>query len=316
MTTLGGSDIELHPLVLGGNTFGWTSDEATSHRIIDAYLDGGGTLIDTADGYSAWAPGNSGGESERTIGSWLRASGRRDSVAIATKVSRHPEFPGLGGANVKAAAEASLRRLGTDRIDLYYAHFDDPDTPLEETVAAFAALVKEGKVRYVGVSNYSPERLREWLETAERLGADLPVALQPHYSLVHRETYEPELRDIVLRTGMGALPYYALGGGFLTGKYRTRADLEGRARGGTVERYFSDAGLALVDVLAEIADAHSAEIPTIALAWLLTRPGIAAALASASRPEQLPSLLAAADVTLADDETAALTRASDAVTAG
>ncbi|MFW5419127.1 aldo/keto reductase [Nocardiopsis sp. CNT-189] len=316
MTALGGSDIELHPLVLGGNTFGWTGDEAASHRIMDAYLDGGGTLIDTADGYSAWVPGNSGGESERTIGSWLKASGRRDSVAIATKVSGHPEFPGLSGKNVKAAAEASLRRLGTDRIDLYYAHFDDPDTPLEETVAAFAALVEEGKVRHVGVSNYAPKRLREWLETADRLGAARPVALQPHYSLVHRNTYEPELRDIAVGAGMGALPYYGLGGGFLTGKYRTRADLEGRSRGSTVERYFSDAGLALVDLLAEIADAHSAEIPTIALAWLLTRPGIAAALASASRPEQLPALLAVADTALTDDEAAALTRASDAAAAG
>ncbi|MDA2803882.1 aldo/keto reductase [Nocardiopsis suaedae] len=313
MTTLGNSGLEIHPVVLGGNTFGWTSDEKESHRVLDAFLDAGGTLVDTADSYSAWVEGNEGGESEHVIGSWLAGRGRRDDVLIATKVSQHPEFRGLAASNVKAAAEASLKRLGTDCIDIYYAHFDDAGTPLEDTVGAFDALVKEGKVRYVGVSNYGPDRLRRWLEIAEGIGAALPVALQPHYSLVHRKTVEPELRDIALGAGMGMLPYWALAAGFLTGKYRTEADLEGRARAGSVGRYMGPEGLAVVDRLVEIADAHGVAPATVALAWVLGRPGMAGVLASARTTEQLPALMDAARVSLSEDEAAALTRASDAV---
>ena len=313
MTTLGTSGLEIHPVVLGGNTFGWTSGENESHRVLDAFLDTGGTLVDTADSYSAWVDGHEGGESERVIGSWLAHRGRRDDVLIATKVSRHPEFRGLAASNVKAAAEASLKRLGTDRIDLYYAHFDDADTPLEDTVGAFDALVKEGKVRFVGVSNYAPDRLRRWLEIAEETGAALPVALQPHYSLVHRKTVEPELRDIAVGAGMGMLPYWALAAGFLTGKYRTEADLEGRARAGSVGRYMSPEGLAVVDRLVEIADAHGVAPATVALAWVLGRPGMAGVLASARTTEQLPALMDAARVSLSEQEMDTLTRASDAV---
>ena len=187
MSTLGNSGIEVFPLNLGGNTFGWTSDEATSFQVLDAFTEAGGNFVDTADGYSAWVPGNSGGESETIIGKWLAARGNRDSVVIATKVSQHPQFRGLAAATVAAAADASLARLGTDRIDLYYAHFDDRDTPLEETVGAFDALVKAGKVRAVGVSNYTGDRIREWFEIARRNDFALPVAVQPHYNLVTRE---------------------------------------------------------------------------------------------------------------------------------
>lgn len=313
MTMLGSSGLEIHPVVLGGNTFGWTSDESESHRVLDAFIDAGGTLVDTADSYSAWAEGNKGGESERVIGSWLAGRGRRDDVLIATKVSQHPEFRGLAASNVKAAAEASLKRLGTDHIDIYYAHFDDADTPLEDTVGAFDALVEDGKVRYVGVSNYGPDRLRRWLEIAEETGAAPPVALQPHYSLVHRKTVEPELRDIAVDAGMGMVPYYALASGFLTGKYRTESDLVGRARAGAVGRHMGPEGLAVVDRLVEIADARGVAPATVALAWVLGRPGMAGVLASARTTEQLPALMDAARVSLSGQEADALTRASDAV---
>ncbi|QVQ54637.1 aldo/keto reductase [Spiractinospora alimapuensis] len=303
---LGRSSLDVFPLALGANSFGWTSDEAQSHAVLDAFVAGGGTLVDTSDSYGA-------GASESIIGSWLAARGRRDDVVIATKVSRHPEFRGLAGDTVAAAAEASLRRLGVDHIDLYYAHFDDPDVPLDETVAAFDRLVSDGKVRFVGVSNYSPERLTGWLNVAATLGAAPPVALQPHYSLVHRRTYEPGLRDIAVAAGLGVLPYWGLAAGFLTGKYRTHEDLRGRAREQMLDRYFSEPGLAVVDALTRIGSRHGVEPATVALAWLRQRPGVTAPIASARTTDQLPALLAAADLTLAEEEMADLTRVSDAV---
>jgi aryl-alcohol dehydrogenase (NADP+) len=219
MATLGTTDLDVFGLNLGGNVFGWTADEATSHAVLDAYADAGGNFVDTADSYMAAAPGNRGGESETIIGSWLRRRGRRDDVVIATKVSQHPERKGLAHDNVLAAAEDSLRRLGTDHIDLYYAHFDDPDTPLEETLAAFDALVRQGKVRYVAGSNYSPERVREALAIQDREGWARWVALQPHYNLMERAGFEDGgLRELAEREGLAVLPYFALAKGFLTGK--------------------------------------------------------------------------------------------------
>jgi aryl-alcohol dehydrogenase-like predicted oxidoreductase len=311
MTRLGSSDLDVVPLALGGNVFGWTADESTSHDVLDAYVAGGGNFIDTADGYSAWVPGNTGGDSERVIGSWLAKSGRRDEVTIATKVSQHPDFTGLAGANVAAAARASLERLGTDRIDLYWAHFDDTSVPLEETVAAFDQLVREGLVRYTAVSNYSADRIREWVRIAAENGFAAPVALQPHYNLVAREPYESTLAPVAREAGLGVVPYFSLASGFLTGKYRTKDDVAAADRARLVGPYFSDAGLAVVDEVAAVASAHSVELATVALAWLRSKPEVVAPIASARTVEQLPALLASATLELSADEVARL----DAVSA-
>lgn len=298
MTTLGNSGIEIFPLALGGNTFGWTSDEAESHAVLDAYVEGGGNFIDTADGYSAWVEGNSGGESEAIIGNWLAGRGNRADVVLGTKVSQHPDFRGLAPSNVAAAADASLKRLRTDYIDVYYAHYDDDSTPLAETIGAFEELVKAGKVRTVGVSNYSADRIREWFEIARREGYTLPTVLQPHYNLVKRAAYERDIAPIAAEENVAVVPYFALASGFLTGKYRTREDLENASRGGNVSSYFSDAGLAVVDVVLDVAAERGVEPATVALAWLRQRPGIAAPIASARTVEQLPSLMASATLTL------------------
>jgi aryl-alcohol dehydrogenase (NADP+) len=313
VVAIGNSDLDIFPLALGGNTFGWTSDEPTSFEILDAFAAGGGNFVDTADSYSAFAEGNSGGESETVLGNWMASRGNRDHMVIATKVSQHPEFKGLAPANVRAAAEASLKRLQTGHIDVYYAHFDDADTPLVDTLGAFDELVRDGLVRHVALSNYSPERIREWLSLTAENGFAAPIALQPHYNLVHRHDYEPEVAAIATENGLGVFPYYSLAAGFLAGKYRTQADLDGQPRQRMATRYFSESGLAVVDALAEIADTHSAEISTIALAWLLTRPGITAPIASASRLEQLPALLDAPTVTLTASEISRLTTLSDAI---
>ncbi|MTE24158.1 aldo/keto reductase [Microbacterium sp. ZXX196] len=311
MPILGSSDIEVFPLALGGNTFGWTSDRDTSFAVLDAYLAGGGNFIDTADAYSAWAPGNAGGESETIIGAWLAARGHREDVVIGTKVSQHPEFRGLAAKNVAAAADASLQRLGTDYIDVYYAHFDDADTPLEETVAAFDALVTAGKVRAVAVSNYAPERIDEWFRIAREGGYALPVALQPHYNLVHRRDFEGALADVAARENLAVVPYFALASGFLTGKYRTREDLAGASREQMANGYFSEEGLAVVATLDDIAAAHGTQPAAIALAWLAAQDLVAAPIASARTVEQLPALLDSARVTLTATEREAL----DAVSA-
>lgn len=310
MTRIGRSDLDIRPLSLGGNVFGWTADRDTSFAVLDAFHAGGGDFIDTADGYSAWAPGNSGGESETIIGEWL-ASRRPENVVVATKVSTHPDFRGLAAANVRAAAEASLTRLGVDAIDLYYAHFDDPDTPLEETVGAFADLVSDGLVRSVGVSNYSAARIREWISLAEAAGADLPVAVQPHYNLVHRTAVESEIVPLAEQHGFSLVPYYALASGFLTGKYRTTDATGDSPRAGGAAKLATPAGLAVIDALEEIGRAHGASIATTALAWLRAQPTVVAPLASASRPEQVKDLLASMSLDLSTDELARL----DAVSA-
>lgn len=310
MTRIGRSDLDILPLSLGGNVFGWTADRDTSFEVLDAFHAGGGDFIDTADAYSAWAPGNSGGESETLIGEWLASRAPRD-VVVATKVSQHPEFRGLSAKNVRAAAEASLSRLGLDTIDLYYAHFDDADTPLEETVAAFADLVRDGLVRYVGVSNYSASRIREWISLAEAAGSDLPVAVQPHYNLVHRTEVEREIVPVAEQYGMSLVPYYALASGFLTGKYRGGDAAIGSPRAEGAAKLATPAGLALIDALEEVGAAHDASIASTALAWLRAQPTVAAPIASASKVSQVADLLAGAALELTADEIARLSAASE-----
>ncbi|MFT4305320.1 MAG: aldo/keto reductase [Microbacterium sp.] len=308
MTRIGRSELDVLPLCLGGNVFGWTADRDESFAILDAFHDGGGDFIDTADAYSAFAPGNSGGESETLIGQWL-ASRRPQGVVVATKVSRHPDFRGLSAGNVRAAAEASLRRLGVETIDLYYAHYDDPDTPLEEAVGAFADLVDEGLVRYTALSNFRADRIRSWISLSR--GEDRPVALQPHYNLVHRREVEQETIPLAEELGLGLVPYFGLAKGFLTGKYRS-AGLGGhtspRAKGAT--GYATAEGLAVVDALEAIGAAHGASIAATALAWLRARPAVVAPIASASRVDQVADLLVGARLELTADEISELDRVS------
>jgi aryl-alcohol dehydrogenase-like predicted oxidoreductase len=310
MATLGNSGIDIYPLVLGGNTFGWTSDEKTSREVLDEFVSAGGNLIDTADVYSAWAPGNSGGESEIVLGRWLTARAKRDDVLIATKVSQHPQYQGLSADNVEAAANESLLRLGTDYIDLYYAHFDDEKTPLEETVAAFDKLVKEGKVRAIGISNYSADRIRQWFDIARANDFTLPVALEPHYNLVTRKNYEENLLPVAQQENLAVFPYFALASGFLTGKYRTEEDLKGKQRSGMVKDYFTPAGLEVVAELDRIAKAREVSIATVSLAWLRHQPQIAAPIASARIPEQLPALLESTKLSLSEEELSQLDEVS------
>jgi aryl-alcohol dehydrogenase-like predicted oxidoreductase len=311
VTVIGNSDLDVFPLGLGGNTFGWTSDKETSFAVLDAFAAAGGNHIDTADGYSAWVPGNSGGESETIIGEWTAARGNRDQVVIATKVSQHPQFQGLSRANVLAAADASLTRLGTDYIDLYYVHHDKGQVPVAETAAAFSELQKAGKIRHVGISNISPERLREWFTVSADEGYAPPVALQPLYNLVERAGYEENFAPLVAEFGLGVFPYYALASGFLAGKYRTATDLSGAARQPGASRYLSTPpGPAVLAALDAIAADRGIEQATVALAWLSTRPGIEAPLASARTVDQLGALLASATLDLSADEVRALDAAS------
>ncbi|MFG3060968.1 aldo/keto reductase [Streptomyces sp. NPDC048231] len=307
---LGSSGLEVFPLSLGGNVFGWTADVAQSFAVLDAYTAAGGNFVDTADSYSAFAPGNKGGESETIIGKWVKARGNRADVVVATKVSQHPDYPGLSGANIKAAADASLRRLDTDYIDLYYTHFDRPEVPVEEIVGALDELVKAGKVRSIGASNISAERLQESLDVSDRENLARYVALQPHYNLVSRDTYEGALQDVASRAGLAAVPYFSLAAGFLTGKYRPGTTVDSARAGRAGEYLKSERAARVLAALDEIAQARGAEIATVALAWLADRPTVAAPIASARTPEQLPALLAVADLSLTDEESAKLTAAS------
>lgn len=307
---LGTSDLFVHPLSLGGNVFGWTADEQQSFAVLDAYTAAGGNFVDTADVYSAWAPGNAGGESETVIGNWLRSRGNRDSVVIATKVGMHPEAGGLGAANIKASVEGSLRRLGVDHIDLYYTHRDD-DTPVEEFVTALDELVRAGKVRAVAASNISAERLAEALAFAEREGLATYVAVQPHYNLVSRDTFEGPLADVVAEHGLATVPYYALASGFLTGKYRPDGPGVDSARAEGAARYLAEPrGPKVLEALDAVAADHGVEPATVALAWLAARPTVAAPIASARTVDQLPPLLAASTLTLTPAQTTLLTTAS------
>ncbi|GAA3034159.1 aldo/keto reductase [Microbacterium dextranolyticum] len=310
MTRIGSSDLDVFPLALGGNVFGWTADRDESFRILDVFREGGGDFIDTADSYSAWAPGHSGGESETIIGEWL-ASRRPEGVTVATKVSQHPQYKGLSGSNVRAAAEASLARLGVERIDLYYAHFDDAETPLEETVAAFGQLVADGLVRYTAVSNYSADRIREWVRIARELGVAEPVAIQPHYNLVHRET-ENDIVPVAEEFGLSLVPYFSLAKGFLTGKYRSTdasAHDTPRAEGAAV--YATPQGLQILDVLERIGAAHDVSIAATSLAWLRAKPTVVAPIASASKLSQVQDLLDGGRIELTSDEVAELDEVSE-----
>jgi aryl-alcohol dehydrogenase-like predicted oxidoreductase len=307
---LGPSDLQVFPLALGGNVFGYSADEAQSFAVLDAYAAAGGNFIDTADAYSAWAPGNKGGESETIIGKWLAARSNRSDILVATKVGAHPSYKGLAASNIRAAAEQSLRRLGTDRIDLYYTHFDDETVPVEEIITALDQLVKEGKVREIGASNISPARLQASLDFSEREGLARYVALQPHYNLVSRDTYEGELQETAARAGLAALPYFALASGFLTGKYRPGVPVES-VRAERAGQYLeSERGQKVLAALDKVAQERGAKIATVALAWLASRPTVAAPIASARTVEQLPALLAVADLALTEQELADLTEAS------
>ncbi|MEV7387461.1 aldo/keto reductase [Streptomyces sp. NPDC091215] len=307
---LGASDLEVFPLALGGNVFGWTADEATSFAVLDAYAAAGGNFVDTADAYTAWIEGNKGGESETIIGKWVKARGNRDDVVIATKVSQHPDYLGLSAANIKAAADASLRRLDTDYIDLYYTHFDHPEVPVEEIIGALDELVRAGKVRHIAASNITPERLQESLEFSDREGLARYVALQPHYNLVSRDTYEGSLQDLASRTGLAAVPYFSLAAGFLTGKYRPGTTVDSQRAGRAAQYLESERGQKVLTALDEVAETHSAPIPTVALAWLAAQPTITAPIASARTVEQLPPLLAVADLHLTEEDLKKLTTAS------
>ncbi|MEU6776516.1 aldo/keto reductase [Streptomyces sp. NPDC046759] len=307
---IGSSDLEVFPLSLGGNVFGWTADEETSFAVLDAYAAAGGNFIDTADSYSAWVEGNEGGESETIIGKWVKARGNRADVVIATKVSQHPEYQGLSAANIKAAADASLRRLDTDHIDLYYTHFDKPEVPVEEIIGALDELVKAGKVRHIAASNISPERLKASLDFSDREGLARYVALQPHYNLVSRDTYEGPLQDLAAKEGLSAVPYFSLASGFLTGKYRPGTTVDSARAGGASKHLDSERGRQVLTALDEIAAAHDAPVATVALAWLAAQPTVTAPIASARTVDQLPALLGVADLRLTEREVARLTEAS------
>jgi len=309
---LGRSGIEVPPLMFGGNVFGWTADEATSFRLLDALLDAGCNAIDTADVYSVWAPGHRGGESEAVIGNWLKARGGRDKVVIATKVGMQMGSgdKGLSRRWITRAVEDSLRRLRTDYIDLYQSHRDDEETPLEETLRAFADLVTAGKVRAIGASNYTAPRLKEALATSARLGLPRYESLQPHYNLLERALFEPELEPVCREEGLGVIPYYSLVAGFLTGKYRSEADLGKSPRGGGVKKYLNERGFRVLGVLEDVAARHGAKPGQVALAWLIARPSVTAPIASATNLDQLTDLVEAVRLKLDAGEIERITRAS------
>jgi aryl-alcohol dehydrogenase-like predicted oxidoreductase len=310
MPVIATTDLDVFPLCLGGNVFGWTADEDASRAVLDAYTEAGGNFVDTADQYSAWVDGNSGGESESIIGRWMAERGNRDSVVVATKVGKLASRKGLSPATIRAAAEDSLRRLQTDRIDVYWAHEDDPATPLEETLSAFDELVREGKVRYIGASNYSAPRLAAALEVSRREGLASFVAVQDHYNLMERE-YERELAPLCAAEGLSSVPYYSLAAGFLTGKYRAGADVDS-PRAGQAGAYLEEPrGAAVLQALDEVAATHDAPVSAVALAWLAAQPTVVAPIASARTVEQLTDLLAASGLRLGDTELRRLSAASD-----
>ena len=294
------SGILVAPLALGGNVFGWTVDEPTAFGILDAFIDAGFSLIDTADVYSRWAPGNRGGESETIIDKWMRARGTREWVVLATKVGSEmgPKKRGLSKEHILHAAEASLLRLKTDYIDLYQSHYDDPAAPIEETLAAYEQLIGEGKVRVIGASNFTADRLRQSLVTGGERGLPRYETLQPLYNLVERGEYERTLAPVVREEKLGVLPYYSLAGGFLTGKYRSADDLSKSVRGQGVRKYLNERGLKILDALDRVAEDHHVTPASVAIAWLLTRPGVIAPIASATSVEQLGALIAGAKLEL------------------
>lgn len=314
MTTqrkLGDSGLTTPPLILGGNVFGWTADRPTSFSVLDAFIAGGGRMIDTADVYSTWIPGNKGGESETSIGEWLANRGRRDDVLIATKIGMELDgTKGLSSERILKGVEASLKRLRTDYIDLYFAHEDDPQTPLDETLAAFDRLIKAGKVRAIGASNYSAARLAQAIEVSGKQGLARYSVLQPQYNLLDRDQFEGALQDLCVAQGIAVVPYYGLASGFLTGKYRSKADLSGKARGSTVEQYLNDFGLGVLAALDQVAADISATPAQVALAWLAAQPAVVAPIASATSVVQVEELLGAMRLQLTPEQLAVLDKAS------
>ena len=305
---IGSTGMEVAPLALGGNVFDWTADEPTSFAILDAFVDAGGTMIDTADVYTAWIPGHSGGESERVIGRWLqRDPSKRDKVVIATKVGF---LEGLSPDKIGLACDASLDRLGIERIDLYYQHKDDESVPLADSLGAFERLVESGKVRAIGLSQFTAERLDEAMETSGRLGLTKPCALQPWYNLVERGKFEDGLRDVAVRNGLAVFPFYGLANGFLTGKYRSKEDLDKSVRGLRNVEYLEGRGMRVLEALDEVAAETGAALATVALAWTKAQPLITAPIASATNMKQLAELLAALELQLTPEQIARLDAAS------
>jgi aryl-alcohol dehydrogenase (NADP+) len=309
MAKIGATSLDVFPLCLGGNVFGWTADEKRSFAVLDAYAAAGGNFVDTADVYSAWVPGHAGGESETILGRWMTERKNRNRMVIATKVGMLRTLAGLAPATIRKAAEDSLRRLRTDRIDLYYAHVDDAATPVEDTLRAFDTLVREGKVRYVAASNHSAARLAGALDLAKRMGVARYVALQPHYNLVHRTEYEDGLAALCTREGLACFPYYALASGFLAGKYRPGVNVDS-PRASKASSYLDERGRRILHALDAIAAQRGTAVAAVALAWLRARPSVVAPIASARTPEQLAELLPSVSMRLTDDEVASLDAAS------
>jgi aryl-alcohol dehydrogenase-like predicted oxidoreductase len=310
ITRLGDTDLDVFPLCLGGNVFGWSIDEERSFAVLDAYARAGGNFIDTADTYGRRGPGGA-GESERIIGRWMASRGNRDELVIATKVGMSADLHGLSAATIARGIEASLERLGIDTVDLYYAHQDDLQTPLEETLGAFGTLIGEGKIRYAAASNYSAPRLSEALTIGERAGMARYVALQPHYNLMERTGYEGELARVCGQNGLACLPYFGLARGFLTGKYSRHGELPDSPRAqGVRDSYFNERGFAVLEALSEIAGKHETSFAAVALSWLLAQPTVLAPIASATSIEQLAELLASVELELTPEELAELHAAS------
>ena len=309
---IGKSGLKVAPLAFGGNVFGWTVDEALSFRLLDAFTAEGFNLIDTADSYSKWVPGNGGGESETIIGKWLRRSGKRKKVIIATKVGSEmgPDEKGLSKSYILRAVERSLQRLQTDYIDLYQSHFDDPDTPLEETLEAYAQLINQGKVRAIGASNYTAARLSQALNIGKQSGYPGYQSLQTLYNLYDRADYEADLEPLCTKRGLGVLTYFSLASGFLAGKYRSEDSLTERARGEMVRKYVNERGFRILKALDQVARQSNSKPASVALAWLIARPGITAPIASATSLEQLNDLIHATSLELDQSSIGLLNQAS------
>lgn len=309
---LGGTDFEIQPLVFGGNVLGWTTDEPTSFMLLDAFVAAGFNMIDTADVYSIWGPGGKGGESETVIGKWLKRRGRRDDVIIATKVGWElsPTQKGLSRKYVLRQAEAQLRRLQTDYIDLYQSHIDDPNTPVEETLDAYATLMQQGKIRYIGASNFGSARLKEALDLSAQEKYPRYMTLQPLYNLIEREQYEAELETLCTKERLGVITYFSLASGFLTGKYRSEKDLEGRARANEVRKHITPRNLKILQAVDQVAGRLRLQQGQVALAWLLSRPSVTAPIASATSMQQLAAMIAATQIKLDDEAIATLNEAS------
>ena len=309
---LGNSGLEIAPLMFGGNVFGWTADEATSFDLLDAFVDRGFDAIDTANVYSVWVPGHVGGESETILGKWFARSGKRDKVTLATKVGfkMGDGGQGLRKAYILKSVEESLRRLGTDRIDLYQSHTDDQETPMEETLEAYSELIRVGKVRAVGASNYKGPRLIEALELAQSKGLPSYTTLQPEYNLYDREAFEKDLQAVAQQFGLGVIPYFSLASGFLTGKYKSLEETKGAKRGSRVEKYFDDRGMRILKALRQVSEQTGAEQASVALAWLLAQPTITAPIASATSTKQLEALFNSVELQLMPEQLRELDAAS------